>query len=223
MVSDLRTELKAPAGNVAAQGHSRRRARHCAAEIDLSGEFALEPPAARPSAPKSPTCCRAEIEIDAGPRSPFVAAAAEQGNPGRLATRRDGKVPARPSARVEFVGACRNYASELGGQRRTVRSYSELQHTWKAEPRSCSTPSASRAIRPAVPPIADGCGDSLLAGRYSVPITRATSAKAAEIAVRDNWPATMSGSRPARRAGLRREPPRAQCAIAAPVLPLPPQ
>ena len=111
MVASLRAELQGrPSGYVDAQGHSRRGARTAHGNGSF-GRFGLEPPA-RGDPRRHFGHAESRNRNHAGPRAAPAAAASGEGDRAGFACSMPIDVD-EAETRVEFVGACRIYASEL--------------------------------------------------------------------------------------------------------------
>ena len=197
----------APPGHLAAQRHSRCRARLAHRDGSL-GRLALEFGSSPRSAPTSPPCSR--------PRS--------NSTPGRVRSLLRPRPPNEiaPSALldaidvsdaemlVEFVDACRSYANELAVSEVTARTWLELQHYLEtADKGAARCAAAGRRRRPAVPAIAGRSRDPLLQDGVRRGLRRASGQGGRDCrAARDRSSASPCGPE--------------QRAIAAPRLPLPP-
>ena len=167
MVSALRDRPQARPvrpGRRAAQGHPRCRPRaaHRARPV---GQFAVGPPARR-SAPRCRSLLKTEIETVPGRvRRLLRPRPASEIGPQRLLDAGD---VAEIEALIEFVGACRNYASELAINEVTLRVHSELQHYLETGTAGAARRAAQPATRRSpVPPVAGRRRGALLPARCS--------------------------------------------------------
>ena len=124
MVSDLRAELKAHRPVTSLLKNIHDAARGLRTEIDLSDD---SPWSRRLTAIRTEVSNVLKTEIESTPgrvRRLLRPRPAKDIAPGSLLDAMDVN---EAEMLVEFVGACRNYASELAVNEMTVRSYSELQ------------------------------------------------------------------------------------------------
>lgn len=125
MVSDLRAELKAHRPVTSLLKNIHDAARGLRTEIDLSDD---SPWSRRLTSIRTEVSNVLKTEIESTPgriRRLLRPRPAKEIAPGSLLDAMDVN---EAEMLVEFVGACRNYASELAVSEMTVRSYSELQH-----------------------------------------------------------------------------------------------
>ena len=125
MVADLRTELKAHRAVTSLLKAIHDAVRGLRTEMDLSVD---SPWSRQLAAVRVEVSKMLKTEIESAPgrvRRLLRPRPAKEIAPGSLLDAMD---VSEVETLVEFVGACRNYASELAINEVTIRSYSELQH-----------------------------------------------------------------------------------------------